>query len=63
MRELKQRGASPFLDDPVWRLEIDSAGQAAERFEVLGAEEERVGELVFVDEEVGRESQMGVELA
>lgn len=61
--EFEQSGAAPFFDDPVWGLEIGGAGETAQALEVFGCQEERVGELVLVDEEVGWEGEVGVQFA
>lgn len=50
-------------DEPVWCFEVGGPGEAAEGLDVLGAQEEGVVELVFVDEEVGRESKVGMQFA
>lgn len=47
----KQRGTAPLLNNPIRRLEISRAGDAAERGDVVSGEEEGVGELVGVEEE------------
>lgn len=61
--ELDESGAAPLGDDPVWGLEVGGAGEAAEAGEVFGSQEEGVVELVFVDEEVRGECEMGVQSA
>ncbi len=58
--DFQEQCRAPSLDDPVSSLEICFAGDAAESAEVVGFEEERVRELVFVREDDGGEGEVGV---
>ena len=59
-RDLEQRGTAPFPNNPVRCFEIGGASDGAEGMQVLGGEEEGIGELVFVDEEIGWQCEVGV---
>ena len=52
MRDFEQRCTAPLLDYPIWCFEVCCACEGAKACQILGREEERVGELIFVDEKV-----------
>lgn len=58
--EFKQRSTPPLPNNPIRGLEIRGPSQRAQRDQVVRGEGEGVEELVFVDEEVGGEGQVGM---
>lgn len=59
--KLEQSGTTPERHSPIGRFKISGAAERVERDEVVRSEEERVAELVAVDEEEGWEGKIGVQ--
>lgn len=59
--ELDQHRRAPFLNHPVWSFEVCFSAEKADGVKVFGGKEEGVGELVFIWEEGGGKSEVGVE--
>lgn len=59
--ELEQSRRSPFLDHPVRCFEIGLSANAAQLAQMMRCEEQVIVELILVDEQIRRESQVCVE--
>lgn len=55
MRELEESNATPLGDNPVWGLQVGGACVSKNVAQIVGREEEGIGELVLVEEEGRRE--------
>lgn len=61
MGQLEKDGGTPSRDGPVGCFEVGLSCYVAEVHEILRGEEERVLELIFVDEQSRGKSEEGVQ--